>query len=83
MKTFTIDMPHTAPWAVVEANSPREALAAMFADIGQGEEPQAEEYEETWSQGPWVYRVGPDTGAQGPWDCTYFAMPADSVADAA
>jgi hypothetical protein len=75
MTTFTIDTQNAAPFAVVEADTPRAALAAMFRDIGQGEEPTAGEYVETWSQGEWVYRVGTEQndGCIGGFD--YYALP--------
>ena len=47
MTTFTIDTPYASPFSVVEARTSREALQAMFTDIGQGDEPNAGEYVET------------------------------------
>ena len=73
MTTFTIDTQNAAPFAVVEASAPRGALAAMFRMVGQGDEPLASEYVETWSQGNWTFRVGQDDRVGG---FTYFAQPA-------
>ena len=72
MNTFTIDTQNAAPFAVVEADTPRAALAAMFQMVGQGEEPTAGEYVETWSKGDWTFRVGQDDRVGG---FAYFAQP--------
>lgn len=79
MTTFTIETPYASPFSVVESRTSREALQAMFTDIGQGDEPTAGEYVETWSRGDWVYRVGTEQldGCVGGYD--YYAMPAPAT----
>lgn len=67
---YIVDSRDTPNWFEGKAESPRDALAAMLADIGQGEQPGAQEYVETGSQGPWVYRTTAPDGSR-----EYFAMP--------
>lgn len=75
MTTYTVDTPDEAPYAVVEARTPRAALAAMLQMIGQCD-PSAGEYLETTRNGGWAYRIGQDDRLGIVGGFAYFALPA-------
>lgn len=90
MKTYQILTPSSAGlFSLVQAETPRGALVAMYADIGQGDEPDADLFEETWSRGGWNYAVAvtdrtleqlmdePALLEVPPSETTYFVYPGD------
>jgi hypothetical protein len=56
--TFTISTQYTVDFAEVPATSFLDAIQAAYDDIGQGDEPDADTFEETVSwDNKWVYRI--------------------------